>query len=72
MWYEILINGYTWFINQNYYSSDIKLAEKPHGELTEGQYTRKEVKDIIAQINDYNTLGFNSRLKHLGHTGITQ
>jgi hypothetical protein len=70
MWYELLINGYTWFTNQSEYTPNIKLAESVGGELNEGFYTRNEVSQIRQQLNDYQTLGFNSQLKHLNRTGI--
>lgn len=71
MWYEILINGYTWFINELTYSSSIKLSEKVGGELTEGHYTSSEMKQIRQQVRDYELLGYNSRLTHLDRSGVT-
>lgn len=70
MWYEILINGYSWFTNQNIYTSNIKLAETVNGELIEGSYTKNEASQIRRQLYDIQTLGYNPRLQHLGRTGI--
>lgn len=72
MWYEILINGYSWFTNQQNYSPNIKLADKPNGELTEGIYTQTEARQMREQLHDYQVLGFNKRLAHLNRTGITK
>lgn len=70
MWYEILINGFTWYVNQLNYTNNIKLAEKVNGELTEPHLTHNEAKQIREQLNHYQTLGFNMRLTHLNRTGI--
>lgn len=70
MWYEILINGYSWFINQLTTSSNIQLAEKPNGVLSEGKYTRNELSQIRSQVNDYESLGYNTKLIHLNRNGI--
>ena len=69
MWYELLINGYSWFTNQLNYTPDIKLAETVGGELTEGNYTIKEVSQMRRQLNDYQLIGYNTRLIHLNRTG---
>lgn len=70
MWYELLINGYTWFTNQLEYTPNIKLADIAGGSLSEGHYTRSESTQIKQQLNDYQILGFNSKLIHLNRTGI--
>lgn len=69
MWYELLINGYSWFTNQLNYTPDIKLAETVGGELTEGNYTINEVSQMLRQLNDYQLIGYNTRLIHLNRTG---
>ncbi len=71
MWYELLINGYSWFVNTLNYTSNIKLAECVGGELTEGCYTHTETVQMIRQLNEYQEIGFNSRLQHLNRTGVT-
>lgn len=72
MWYEILINGYNWYINTLTYSSKIQIADCVGGVLSEGKYTRNELSQINNQIDDYQTLGYNKRLVHLNRTGITK
>jgi hypothetical protein len=70
MWYEILINGYSWFTNQSSYTPNIKLASQVGGELTEGHYTQNEAKQIREQLHDIQLLGYNKRLIHLNRTGL--
>lgn len=70
IYYEILINGYTWFITKLTYSSKIKLAQEVGGDESEGIYTKNELSQIRQQIQDYETLGFNSRLKPFNRDGI--
>ncbi len=70
MWYELLINGYSWFTNQLSYTPNIKLAETIGGILTEGHYTNTEAKQMRNQLNDYTILGFNKQLIHLNRSGI--
>ena len=70
MWYEILINGYTWFTNTLIYSPKIQLSESVGGVLSEGCYTRAEITQIKQQLNDFEILGFNTRLIHLNRSGI--
>lgn len=70
-WYEILINGYSWFTNEANYHPAIKIAETPFGELTEGRYTRTEIEQMKRQLRNYETLGYNQNLEHLNRTGIT-
>lgn len=70
MWYELLINGYTWFTNQSEYTRDIKIADEVGGNLSEGIYTYDQAKQIRQQLNDYATLGFNTKLTHLNRTGL--
>lgn len=72
MWYEILINGFTWYTNQLVCTPSIKISECVGGTLTEGTYTRNELSQIRQQLNDYQNLGFNTRLTHLNRTGINQ
>jgi len=69
MWYEILINGFSWFIKDLTFSSNIKIAEKVGGELTEGRYTRQEMSQIRQQVNDYLEYGANKMLSHLNRSG---
>lgn len=70
MWYEILINGYTWYTNTLTYSPKIQLSESVGGVLTEGCYTKTEISQIKQQLNDFLILGFNTRLIHLNRSGI--
>ncbi len=70
MWYELLINGYSWFTNERTFSPKIKIAESVNGELTEGHYTRSECRQMAQQLSDYQNLGFNSKLVHLNRSGI--
>ena len=70
MWYEILINGYSWFTNQTEYTPKIKITDKIGGELTEGTYTRTEARQIREQLHDIQLLGYNKRLIHLNRTGV--
>lgn len=72
MWYELLINGYSWFTNQLYYTNDLKLAESVNGDLNEPHLTYNEGKQIRDQLNDYQSLGFNKKLQHLNRTGISK
>jgi hypothetical protein len=72
MWYELLVNGYTWFTNQLEYTPNIKLSECVGGELSEGRYTQSEVSQIRGQLYDYVTLGYNRKLIHLNRTGVHQ
>lgn len=72
VWYELLINGYSWFTTQLEYTSDIKLANEVGGELSEGRYTSTEVSQIRRQLDDYQKLGFNTRLIHLKRNGVYQ
>ncbi len=72
MWYEILINGYSWFVKQLNYTSDIKISESICGNLIEPHLTRSEAIQIKTQLNDYQTLGFNTRLLHLNRSGISK
>jgi len=73
MWYEILINGYSWFVNDIYqYGNKIKIADCVGGILTECSFTKNETSQINFQLDDYQQLGFNKRLAHLGRTGITK
>ena len=72
MWYELLINGYTWFTNQSEYTPNIKITDSVGGVLNEGIYTKDEARQMRSQLNDYKNLGFNSRLKHLNRTGIVK
>lgn len=70
MWYELLINGYTWFTNQLAYTPNIKLAEKVGGDLSEGIYTREEATQMRSQLDNYQNLGYNVKLVHLNRTGL--
>lgn len=70
MWYELLINGYTWFTTQLEYIDDFRIAERIGGELTKGTYTRSEISQIRHQLHDYQTIGVNSRLRYLNRSGV--
>lgn len=70
MWYRLLINGYTWYTNQLYFSSDFKIAESINGGLNKPIYTVSEKDQICRQLNDYQLYGFNIQLKHLNISGI--
>lgn len=70
-WYTILINGYRWYINSlDDKSARIKISETVGGQLSEGRYTSQELSQIRAQIDDYERLGYNSRIIHLKDSGI--
>jgi hypothetical protein len=72
-WYIILIDGYSWYINSlEDKSGNIKIAETVGGQLSEGHYTKNQMSQIRAQIDDYERLGFNSRIAHLKDNGIYQ
>ena len=72
VWYELLINGYSWFTTQLEYTPDIQLASEVGGTLSEGTYTQQEVSQMRRQLNDYQTLGFNTQLIHFKRNGVYQ
>jgi len=72
VWYELLINGYSWFTTQLEYTPDIQLASEVGGTLSEGNYTQQEISQMRRQLNDYQTLGFNTKLIHLKRNGVYQ
>lgn len=72
VWYELLINGYSWFTTHLEYTPDIKLASEVGGELSEGHYTSAEISQIRRQLDDYQKFGFNTRLIHLKRNGVYQ
>ncbi len=71
MWYEILINGYSWFTNQLTFEN-FQIAESIGGVSTEPKLSINEAKQIREQLDDYKVLGFNKRLLHLNRSGITK
>lgn len=71
VWYELLIDGYTWYTNEKKYHTKMKLADKVGGNLSEGFYTYSIATQIKRQLHDYQTLGYNTKLHHLNRSGIT-
>lgn len=69
-WYELIIDGYRWYTNQRYYDQHFKIAETLGGELTLPNLTTNQVYQIKDQLNDFQKLGFNSKIIHLNRNGI--
>ena len=70
-WYELLIDGYSWFTNQLFYTKDFKISECINGELNEPTLTHSQASQIRQQLNWYQIHGVNFKLAHLNRSGMT-
>lgn len=68
-WFEIIIDGFTWYTDQIYYNDSFKISETLGGELNKPRLSNNQKSQVLNQFNDYQRLGFNSKILHLNRSG---